>query len=49
MSEIVQRKKRSALIVLSLPRRRPVGADAAEKSEAIFSFGKLDFQSTNMT
>jgi hypothetical protein len=49
MSEIVKRKKCSALIVLSLPGRRPVRANAAEKSAAVFSFAELNFHSTNMT
>src|SRR5437588_2052612 len=44
MSEIVERKKCGALVVLSLPCRRAVGANAAEKSAAVFSLGELDFQ-----
>ena len=49
MGEIVEREKCGALIVLSLPCRRAVGANAAENSAAIFSLGKLDLQTVNMT
>ena len=44
MGEIVEREKCGALIVLSLPCRRPVGADAADNSAAVFSLGELNFQ-----
>ena len=44
MSEIVERKKCGALIILSPPCRRAIGANAAENSAAVFSLGELDFQ-----
>jgi hypothetical protein len=44
MSEIVQREERRAIVVLSLPGRGAVGANASKKSPAVFSLGKLENQ-----
>jgi hypothetical protein len=49
MSEIVEGEKCRALIILSLPGRRAVGANATQNSAAIFSSRELNFQATNMT
>src|SRR5438034_3784194 len=44
MGEIVQREKRGPIVVLSLPGRRTVGADASKESSAILALGKLENQ-----
>jgi hypothetical protein len=44
MGEIVQWEEESPIVVLSLPGRGAVGADASKKSSSILSLGKLENQ-----
>jgi hypothetical protein len=49
MGEVVEREKRSPIVVLSLPGRGTVGANASKKGSAILSLVKLENQLSHLS